>query len=253
MVLGHLFRRSAPPVGSPRAPDDMRIYAIGDIHGCHDRLRRLHAAIEADAATAPARRRLVYLGDYVDRGPESRAVIETLLQPAPTGFERIFLKGNHEDFMLQVLDDKSVFLPWLTNGGDATCRSYGIEPTAPPEGCDDLLGWLRQALVAALPASHRRFLADLALHHVAGDYYFCHAGVRPGVALEAQGPEDLMWIREPFLSAKASHGKVVVHGHTPVSEPERRANRIGIDTGACYGGRLTALVLEGHAQRFLQV
>ncbi len=252
MVLKRLFQRRAADADPPAAPPDTRIYAIGDIHGCHAQLERLHTAILADAAGAPARRLLVYLGDYVDRGPESKAVLETLTQAPPDGFERIFIKGNHEDFMLQVLDDKSVFLPWLMNGGDATCRSYGIEPTAPPDGSDDLLGWLQQALREALPGPHRDFLAALQLHHVEGDYYFCHAGIRPGVALEAQVDEDLMWIRDPFLASRASHGKVVVHGHTPVGAPERRANRIGIDTGACYGGQLTAVVLDGHEQRFLQ-
>lgn len=253
MILKRLFQPRPPAPGQPAVPPGTRVYAIGDIHGCDAQLERLHAAILADAAGAPPRRLLVYLGDYVDRGAGSRAIIEALVAPAPEGFERVFLKGNHEDFMLQVLSDKSVFLPWLMNGGDATCRSYGIEPTAPPDGCEDLLGWLQGALEAALPATHRRFLERLALSHVEGDYFFCHAGIRPGVALEAQSEQDLLWMREPFLSAKAQHGKVVVHGHTPCSDPERRANRIGVDTGACYGGRLTAVVLEAHEQRFLQV
>lgn len=253
MMLTRLFRRpSATEEPPPPLPAQTRIYAIGDIHGCLDRLVRLEEAIAADAGGGPARRVLVYLGDYVDRGPDSRGVIERLCGAGPEGFERVFLKGNHEDFMLQALTDKSVLVPWLTNGGDATCRSYGLEPTAPPEGCEDLLAWLRDGLAAALPPAHRGFLERLALTHAEGRYFFCHAGIRPGVPLDAQSPEDLMWIREPFLSSRASHGRVVVHGHTPVSAPEQRPNRIGVDTGACYGGALTALVLDGDGQRFLQ-
>ena len=248
-----LFRRGRD---AACLPSGLRIYAIGDIHGCLTRLEALHRAILQDARGSDGRRLLIYLGDYVDRGEDSRGVIELLLQPPPAdeagAFERVFLKGNHEDFMLQALEDKSVLVPWLTNGGDQTCRAYGIEPTAPPEGTHDLLGWLREALAAALPPAHLAFLRALQLHHAEGGYYFCHAGVDPAVALEQQAEQDLLWMREPFLSSRQPFGKVVVHGHTPTSAPERRANRIGIDTGACYGGRLTALVLDGHEQRFLQ-
>lgn len=257
MMLKRLFQRrtqSTPErAGAPRAPAGTRIYAIGDIHGCLDHLERLHAAIRADAEDAPGRGLLVYLGDYVDRGPDSRGVIECLAGPAPTGLERIFLKGNHEDFMVQALKDRGVLPSWLANGGDATCRSYGFDPARPPPGCPDPAAWQQDSLRRALPAGHGRFLKALALSHREGDYFFCHAGVRPGVDLAAQSGEDLMWIREPFLSATAPHGKVVVHGHTPVQSPERRANRIGVDTGACYGGSLTALVLEDAEQRFIQV
>ncbi len=259
MMLKRLFQRrpekaaETPGPGAPRAPAGSRLYAIGDIHGCLDHLRRLHDAILADAATAPPRRVLIYLGDYVDRGPASRGVIEALAAPGPAGFERVFLKGNHEDFLVQALTDRSVLPSWLINGGDATCRSYGFDPDHPPPGCKDRAAWQQESLRAALPPAHRAFLKSLALSHREGDYFFCHAGVRPGVRLAAQRAEDLMWIREPFLSTSAPHGKVVGHGHTPSQSPERRANRIGIDTGACYGGNLTALVLEDEEQRFLQV
>lgn len=256
MTRLRLFRRSREAAG---LPPGLRVYAIGDIHGCRARLAALHQAILADARGFGGRRLLVYLGDYVDRGEDSRGVIEDLIGPPPTepgaedaAFERVFLKGNHEDFMLQALEDKTVLVPWLGNGGDQTCRAYGVEPTAPPEDAGDLLGWLRDALAAALPADHLAFLRGLATSHVEGGYFFCHAGVDPRVALEKQAEHDLLWMREPFLSCKQPFGKVVVHGHTPTSSPERRANRIGIDTGACYGGKLTALVLEGDDQRFLQ-
>jgi len=255
MSLAGLFKRrkeQAAAKGPPSLPEGLRVYAVGDVHGCREQLRRLHRAIVADAAAAPARRLLIYLGDYIDRGSDSRGVIEELCEPAPAGFERVFLLGNHEDFLLQALHDRSALLPWLSNGGDQTCRAYGLEPTAPPDGADDLFLWLQEALVASLPARHRAFLEGLALSHSEGDYFFCHAGVRPDVALEAQSSEDLLWMREPFLSSRQSFGKVVVHGHTPSLAPECRGNRIGIDTGACYGGKLTALVLQGNEQRFLQ-
>lgn len=248
-----LFRRGRTVA---RAPEGLRVYAIGDIHGCLARLEALHRAILEDARSSTGRRLLVYLGDYIDRGEDSRGVIELLLQPSPADergpFERVFLKGNHEDFMLQALEDKSVLVPWLANGGEQTCRSYGIEPTAPPDGTPDLLAWLRDALDAALPPEHRAFLRALKSSHSEGGYYFCHAGIDPAVALDRQAEQDLLWMREPFLSSRQTFGKVVVHGHTPTSAPDRRPNRIGIDTGACYGGRLTALVLDGDEQRFLQ-
>ena len=254
MVLTRLFKRreSEPPTGAPRLPDNLRLYAVGDIHGCRERLQRLHAAIERDAAGFAGRKVIVYLGDYVDRGEDSAGVIEDLLRAEPAGFERIFLKGNHEDFLLRSLEDKGALLPWLANGGDSTCRAYGIEPTNPPDGTTDLLGWLQQRLREALPEGHLSFLRNLRLTHGEGDYLFVHAGVRPGIDLGKQSEEDLLWMREPFLSSRQPLGKVVVHGHTPSASPERRANRIGIDTGACYGGALTALVLEGDDQRFLQ-
>jgi len=255
MGLSRLFRRREPETaaGPARLPENLRVYAVGDIHGCRERLHKLHEAIERDGAGAKGRKVIVYLGDYVDRGEDSAGVIEDLLSDRPAGFERVFLKGNHEDFLLRSLEDKGALLPWLSNGGDSTCRAYGIEPTNPPDGVKDLLGWLQRRLAEALPDRHRRFLQALKLTHGEGDYFFCHAGVRPGVSLDEQSEEDLLWMREPFLSSKQSLGKVVVHGHTPATGPERRANRIGIDTGACYGGSLTALVLEGDEQRFLQV
>jgi serine/threonine protein phosphatase 1 len=254
MALTRLFKRreSEAPAGPPRLPDNLRVYAVGDIHGCRERLKKLHDVIERDSAGVAGRKVIVYLGDYVDRGEDSAGVIEDLLRDEPAGFERIFLKGNHEDFLLRSLEDKGALLPWLANGGDSTCRAYGVEPTNPPDGVKDLLGWLRQRLGEALPERHLTFLRNLRLTHGEGDYLFVHAGVRPGVELEKQSEEDLLWMREPFLSSKQSLGKVVVHGHTPSATPERRANRIGIDTGACYGGALTALVLEGDDQRFLQ-
>ena len=243
--------QDASPSGA-RVPEGSRVYAIGDIHGCVDKLEALHHLIAWDTKDAPPRRVLVYLGDLVDRGPDPRGAIDLLLEAPLEGFERVVLLGNHEAFMLRFLRDPEAGPLWLANGGAATCRSYGADPDASPGGADRM-AWLRGELVSRLPAEHRAFLEGLARSHVEGGYLFVHAGIRPEVPLDRQDPEDLLWIREPFLGSDLDHGKVVVHGHTPTDRPVVRANRIGIDTGACYGGRLTALVLEGDRRRFLEV
>jgi len=234
------------------APDDSRIYAIGDIHGQSEKLRRIHEAIAADAAEAPeTRKTIVYVGDYVDRGPDPAGVLDMLIAPPDDGFERVFVKGNHEDFMLRYLDgDIAAGADWIANGGAATLTSYGVGNGSSHPNFSDLAEW-RGDLVAAVPAAHRRFLDNLALYHVAGDYAFVHAGVRPGRALAAQDPQDLMWIRGPFLNSKAEHGHVIVHGHTVTRRVENLPNRIGIDTGAGYGKALTAVILYGTTRAFL--
>ena len=230
----------------PRVPDGLRVYAVGDVHGRADLLGRLDARVGLDAADATeAERRIVYLGDYVDRGPDSRGVIELLAGGPMPGFAAVHLKGNHEDFLLRFLKEPAVAALWLSNGGAATLQSYGIEPAGrDPEE-------LAAALRATLPTGHRRFLEGLALTHEAGDYFFAHAGVRPGVPLDAQDEEDLLWIREEFLHAATDFGKVVVHGHTPGREPDIAPNHIGIDTGAFATGRLTCLVLAGAGRKLL--
>ena len=253
-------RLGSRPGSGPAAavPPGTRVYAIGDSHGCAQLLGALHAAILEDSAAAdarapaPAERRVaVYLGDYIDRGPDSRGLLEMLIAEPLPGFETVHLMGNHDLFMRQFLDGEDVTALWMMNGGAATLRSYGVDPGA-LHRIGRAAGHLRAELEARLPAAHRDFLSGLRLNHVEGGYFFAHAGVRPGVPLDAQDAHDLVWIREPFLSSKADHGKVVVHGHTPAHAPEVRANRIGIDTGACYGGHLTALALEGDGRRFLQ-
>jgi len=234
-----------------RVPPGSRVYAIGDIHGCLERLQALHDLVRADSVRAAAERCVVvYLGDYVDRGLDSREVLDLLLADPLPGFECVYLKGNHEDFLLRFLERGEDAAPWLLNGGDATLRSYGVDPYAVSR--DPGPRGLRAALSAAMPEAHLRFLCGLQLSHVEGDYLFVHAGLRPGVPLEEQDPEDLMWIRAPFLDSREGHGKIVVHGHTPTSAPEVRDNRIGIDTGAVYGGPLTALVLQEGERDVLQ-
>ena len=235
-------------IGAAAVPPGTRVYAVGDCHGGLEALRELREAIVADSASAdrigpPAQRRVVvYLGDYIDRGPDSRGVLDLLIGEPLVGFDTVHLLGNHETFMRGFLDGEDVASVWLMNGGVETLRSYGLD--APAQ---------RVALSAAVPEAHRAFLDGLALSHVEGDYFFVHAGIRPGVPLEHQEENEMLWIRGPFLDSTANHGKVVVHGHSVAREPESRANRIGIDTGACYGGKLTALVLEGDRRRFLQV
>lgn len=226
-------------------PPDCVLYAVGDIHGRADLLARMLDIIAADTPEPPVERRLlVCLGDYVDRGPDSKGVIDCLLSDLPPGLAPCFLKGNHEDLMLRALADPAAVPHWLINGGDATLASYGIAPVGDPEG-------LRERFAAALPTAHAAFLDSLALQFACGDYLFVHAGVRPGVPLDRQTPHDLIWIREAFLDSDADFGAVVVHGHTPTEVPVLRVNRIGIDTLAWASGRLTALRLQGARQTLL--
>lgn len=227
------------------------IYAVGDIHGRADLLETLLARIAEHSTGLPAgtRRRLVFLGDYVDRGPDSRGVLDILCRPPPPGFERVCLMGNHEEFLIGFLDNPTDSVAWLVNGGRETLVSYGI-----PEDAIDALRRddLSRALAALMPPAHRRFLEGLELIHLSGTYLFVHAGIDPDRPLHRQGRETLLWIRQPFLDSTAPMGgRVVVHGHTVCDEPQERPNRIGIDTGAYASGRLTAVVLHGPSREFL--
>jgi serine/threonine protein phosphatase 1 len=236
----------------PAVSPGSRVYAVGDIHGRADLLAEIHRRIGADAAAAGASRKVVvYIGDYVDRGFESREVIDLLLDEPLAGFEAVHLKGNHEEILLRFLDDTSVGALWLFNGGDKTLYSYGVEV---PAGFPDE-GWFATAqseFRQKLPPAHLEFLRSLRLSHMEGDYLLVHAGIRPGVPFEEQSEHDRLWIREGFLDSAADFGKIVVHGHTITPEPELLANRIGIDTGAYRSGHLTCLVLEGESRRLLQ-
>lgn len=232
-------------------PPGTRVYAIGDVHGRLDLLVRLEAMIEADLATArPGRTVVVHLGDYIDRGPASRGVIDHLLDhPLPVD-EVVHLLGNHEDTMCRFLVDPWVGENWMRYGGLETLRSYGVDPDLDLPA-EERLRQVQEAFNRAVPERHWAFLEGLPLRYEEGDYLFVHAGVRPRIPLDRQRRYDLLWIRHEFLDSEADHGRVVVHGHSISSEPEIRPNRIGIDTGAFMSGQLTALVLEGSDRRFL--
>ena len=241
------------PARSPaRAPAGRRVYAVGDVHGRIDLLRRLNACIRADADAAPAGSRVVvYLGDYVDRGARSRGVLDCLIEEPLPGFETVHLLGNHEAFLLEFLDDPARGDLWVCNGGDATLRDYGVDPEDPEVRAG---GWkgVRDRFLCALPERHLDFLRGLPLARVEGDYVFVHAGIRPGVPLEEQEPSDLLWIREGFLDCEDDLGKVVVHGHTPSRDVQVRPNRIGIDTRAWTSDILTCVVLHDGERAFIQ-
>jgi serine/threonine protein phosphatase 1 len=245
---GNMIWSTSP---APCVPQGQRIYAIGDIHGRLDLLDQLLRMIRLDSEERPAadRQILIFLGDYIDRGAESRGVIDRLLTGIPDGFERICLKGNHEEMMLQYIEQPLTMPFWTGNGGLATLASYGIGADGQelPRSAHEVA----RALLEAIPESHSEFLDALLISVSFGDYFFVHAGVQPGVPLDQQADEDCLFIREPFLSHRGSFGKIVVHGHTPVRQPEIRPNRIGIDTGSFFTGHLTALRLEGESRGFL--
>lgn len=245
---------SLPMVGGrpAAAMAGTRLYAIGDIHGRLDLLRQLYRMIEAEMAAAPALdHRVILLGDYIDRGPESAGVLDWLLEQRDAAAPVIALAGNHEDSMRRFLDDLSVGPGWLYYGGRETLESYGIA-VGRDERSPETLRRLQAQLRERLPPRHLDLLNGLASAHVDGDYMFVHAGVRPRIPLDAQSRDDLLWIRDEFLTSGHDHGKVVVHGHTISQAPELRRNRIGIDTGAFATDVLTSVVLEGSSHRFLQ-
>lgn len=235
------------PTPQPPSTGGRLVYAVGDVHGHSGELAALTAEIRRDAAgSAPGGRPLiVFLGDYVDRGPDSRGVLDALLAlEVDPAFEVVALKGNHEDALIRFLAEPGYAQAWIDNWGETTLRSYGIDP------------WGGEAVqarfAAAFPDAHRAFLGRLRPSLEIGDYFFAHAGVRPGVALADQTERDLMWIRWEFLQSDADFGKVVVHGHTPSETPELKANRINVDTGVYFTGVLTAVRLHGTDRRIIQ-
>jgi serine/threonine protein phosphatase 1 len=224
-------------------PPGQRVYAIGDIHGCDAQLANLHEIIAEDLARRPvAAPLLLHIGDYVDRGPDTAAVIARLLHGSSIqGVPMVNLLGNHEHTMLEALSgERAAATDWLFTGGRPALESYGVDPDSP-----------RESWPEAVPPAHLDFLRGLSLMHLVGGYAFVHAGIRPGVALEHQARDDLLRMRQPFLYSEARFGAVVVHGHTPVKAPMVRHNRIAIDTGAVFGGKLTCVVLEAETIGFL--
>jgi serine/threonine protein phosphatase 1 len=235
--------------GGPRGKAGARAYAVGDIHGRLDLLDDLLRRIEEDIAARPPRKTyIVFLGDLVDRGPDSAGVVERLRTWRPRRGKPIFLGGNHEEVLLRILGGEAAILPdWLKFGGAECAKSYGIDVDALRRMEDEEA---IAAIRAGVPRAHREFLEHFADTFAFGDYLFVHAGIRPGIAIEEQDRHDLRWIRDPFLSDAKEHGFVVVHGHTIVPEVDERPNRIAIDTGAYHSGVLTALGIE-EAERWL--
>ncbi len=212
------------------------IYAIGDIHGRADLLASMHEAIERDWRARPAERRAeIYLGDYIDRGPDSSTVI-AMLRARMRQRNVMALSGNHEAVLLHFLDGRISDREWLGWGGASTALSYGVNPSRE--------AILSAALARAVPLEDIRFLNALRPSFRYGPYFFAHAGVLPNRTLEEQVPDDLLWIRRPFLDHTGPFGAIVVHGHTPKEEPEFRPNRINLDTGAYATHRLSCLRID---------
>ena len=243
----------APATRPGTVPAGQAVYAIGDVHGRLDLLEDLVAHIREDVAQHPSdsARSLIFLGDYVDRGPESRGVVDAVMSDLLPGVTTVRLMGNHEEAMLSFLDGESDGLDWLSFGGLETLLSYGVPLRSLPDSGEAVRA-LQRALIEAVPERHVTFFRNCLLHYSVGDYVFVHAGVRPGITLEKQTQTDLLWIRDDFLRVRAAlPGRVVVHGHTICDLPQNRGHRINIDTGAFVSGRLTCLVLRGNERRFL--
>ncbi len=236
------FLRLRKILQPPRLPEGVRIYAFGDIHGRADLLKQMFTEIDADLARSPVKRSIeVYLGDYIDRGPSSAHTLDLLIERSRDR-EAIFLKGNHEAYFLEVLRDPTKLEDWRQFGGLQTLMSYGLQPSLNPDEAERIE--LIRRLNEVVPREHLAFLRSLKASFVCGDFFFVHAGVRPGIPLSEQQESDLLWIRNEFLDSEKNFGKFVVHGHTPVRHPDMRSNRINIDTGAYATGNLTLLKID---------
>lgn len=238
-----MFSRRKDPKSEPSTPRGYRAYAVGDIHGRLDLLEQLLDSIDADLSNRPSRKNLlIFLGDLIDRGPNSRGVIERLRTFQHDRLKPVFLAGNHEEVLLRILAGETGLLQnWLKFGGAECLASYGVDMLDLGSNRTEALDKIRRAI----PEQHSEFVASFSDTLTFGDYLFVHAGVRPGVDLRHQSQTDLRWIRSPFLDDVTDHGVMVVHGHSISGEVEFRPNRIGIDTGAYRTGILTALGIEG--------
>lgn len=251
MVLKRFFNTALKrETVSPAIPPGQRVYAVGDIHGRRDLLDDLIGRIEADSRRrGEAETLLVFLGDLVDRGPDSRGVVERLLNLRDSGIAARFLLGNHDEIFLRAAAGDPRAVRFLTRiGGRQTILSYGISLDE-YQSCD--FDDLAALLSSKVPAEHVAFLSSFEDYIEIGDYLFVHAGIRPGISLAEQSPVDLRWIRTEFLQCRDAHDKMVIHGHSISDEVDVRRNRIGIDTGAFASGRLTAIGIEGAERWFL--
>lgn len=244
-------------VAQPSLPPGLRVYAVGDIHGELGLLEQLHDIIRQDLADAPHLDavKIIYLGDYINRGCQSRKVLDALRTTPVANARPLFLMGNHELALIKFLTGKMDYREWLRWGGDQTLISYGVDVISPYSD-DHEIAQLRQVFREAIPREHYRFLSKLKPYAVEGSYVFVHAGLRPGVELEEQKLQDLLLIRKDFLKKPVTCGKTIIHGHTVFNTPHirktrRRVDSIGIDTGAYNSGKLTAIVLESESYRFL--
>ena len=229
------------------APADTRIYAVGDIHGRADLLSEIIVRIDDDIRRRPIAHTVeVYLGDYVDRGPDSRTVLD-LLSVRLVANRAVCLRGNHEAVMEGFLQDPAILQHWLPLGGMQTLASYGIELHDENETAFDL----HRRFVDAFPRAHELVMQCMRDQFSCGDFLFVHAGIRPDIPIEHQDVNDLIWIRNEFLDSTRDHERFIVHGHTPVPHPDIRHNRINIDTGAWRTGTLTCIAIEGSTILFL--
>ncbi|MFB9951060.1 metallophosphoesterase family protein [Rhizobium puerariae] len=247
--LSRLRPARTPPPSRRRidfgsSPPSYPIYVIGDVHGCINELKDAEARIAADIEATGRIGLVLLLGDYVDRGPGSRQVLEHLIRPSELGLKRIPLCGNHDDIFSKFLKEPDLYSEWLGLGGEQTLISYGIDLHHLGARQKSRGARLVELLSEAVPASHAQFLAELPVCLKVGDLFFVHAGIRPGIPLEDQKDEDLLWIREPFLAKGPQLPLLVVHGHTPKPQPDRGPGRIGIDTGAYYTGSLAVLKID---------
>lgn len=255
MIFSKLRRREQTferrLTGKPNVPNGIRVYAVGDVHGRDDLLEKLLVKIEHDIVSrASAANHIVMLGDLIDRGPDSRGVLDRLSSFSLPGCKLHILSGNHEEVLLRLMDGEQNVLPsWLKYGGIDTLESYGAD-VEQIKRADEISGL--SLVQATIPASHQALLRSLRDTVRIGDYLFVHAGIRPSIKLHRQSPSDLRWIRNPFLNDNTDHGFIVVHGHTISDEVVERSNRIGIDTGAYVTGRLTALGIEGEERWFIE-
>lgn len=252
-MFSFLKTKKKEPEKPSAVPANTVVYAIGDIHGRFDLLKKLHNEIVADAKSylANTKKIIVYIGDYIDRGVESFEVIEHFINEPLKNFDRVFIKGNHEDAMLKFMEDVNIGELWLAWGGYATVQSYGVSLND-EHGKRKSMANLQSALINAIPKEHLNFYHNLEISYVIGDYVFVHAGIKPGIDLGMQESHDMMTIREDFIYANyPCKNKTVVFGHTIFEEPFHISGKISIDTGAYATGKLTAVVLKDTSVKFI--